>query len=87
MAKLHGVPFWECEQLFFNEPLLVVGDVRHAGAEKRYYALGRTEAGRRLFVVFTVRGNHIRVISARERSRRERRRYEQEEKGDPGISH
>ena len=84
---LHGVPFWECEQVFFNEPLLVVEDVSHSGAEKRYYALGRTEAGRRLFVVFTIRRNLVRVISARDMSRRERKRYEHEEKEDSGISH
>lgn len=82
--KLHGVPFWECEQVFFNEPLLVVEDVSHSGAEKRYYALGRKDAGRRLFVVFTIRRNLVRVISARDMNRRERRRYEQEEEG-PGI--
>jgi uncharacterized DUF497 family protein len=84
---LHGVPFWECEQVFFNEPLLVAEDVSHSGAEKRYYARGRTEAGRRLFVVFTIRGNLVRVISARDMSRRERKHYEHEEKEDPGISH
>jgi uncharacterized DUF497 family protein len=85
--KLHGVPFWECEQVFFNEPLLVVEDVSHSGVEKRYYALGRTDAGRRLFVVFTIRRNLVRVISARDMSRRERKRYEQEKKENPGISH
>jgi uncharacterized DUF497 family protein len=85
--KLHGVPFWECEQVFFNEPLLVVEDVSHSGVEKRYYALGRTDAGRRLFVVFTIRRNLVRVISARDMSRRERKRYEHEEKEDSGLSH
>ena len=84
---LHGVPFWECEQVFFSEPLLVVEDVSHSGAEKRYYALGCTEAGRRLFVVFTIRRNLVRVISARDMSRRERKRYEQEENEGSGISH
>ena len=78
--RLHGVPFWECEQVFFNERLLVVEDVRHSGAERRHYALGCTDAGRRLFVVFTIRRNFVRVISARDMSRRERKRYEQEEK-------
>lgn len=84
--KLHGVPFWECEQVFFIEPLLVVEDVSHSGGEKRYYALGRTETGRRLFVVFTIRRNLVRVISARDMSRRERRRYEQEEKENSSLS-
>lgn len=78
--SLHGVPFWECEQVFFNEPLLVVEDEKHSGAERRDYALGRTDAGRGLFIVFTIRRNLVRVISARDMSRRERKRYEQEGK-------
>jgi uncharacterized DUF497 family protein len=85
--RLHGVPFWECEQVFFNERLLVVEDVRHSGAERRHYALGCTDAGRRLFVVFTIRRNLVRVISARDMSRGERKRYEQEEKEDSELSH
>jgi len=53
-------------------------DAGHSGQEPRYAALGKTEDGRRLTVIFTVRGNLIRVISARDMSRRERRIYEQE---------
>jgi hypothetical protein len=69
----------ECEELFFNRPLVVADDARHSQAAPRYYALGKTNAGRRLFIAFTVRDDLIRVISAREKSRRERRIYEQEE--------
>jgi len=72
----HGVADWECEQLFFNEPLLVLGDLKHSIAEKRWAAFGRTDAGRRLVVVFTKRGKLIRVISARDMTRRERSFYE-----------
>ncbi len=49
---------------------------KHSGQESRFYALGQTDAGRRLFIVFTVRGTLIRVISAREMNRREKREYE-----------
>jgi uncharacterized DUF497 family protein len=65
----------ECEQIFFNEPLVVASDSGHSQVEDRYYALGRTSADRRLFVVFTMRGTLVRVISARDMSRKERRVY------------
>ncbi len=66
----------ECEEVFFHRPLLVVEDEGHSRIEVRYYALGRTVAERPLFLVFTVRRNLIRVISARPMNRRERRIYE-----------
>ena len=45
--------------------------------ESRQCAFGRTDAGRLLAVVFTVRGSLLRVISVRPMSRRERRGYGQ----------
>ena len=72
----HKVNPVECEQIFFNQPLLVAEDLRHSQIEKRYYALGRTYNGRLLFVAFTIRKNLTRVISARNMSRRERTKYE-----------
>jgi uncharacterized DUF497 family protein len=77
----HGVTqAAEAEQVFFNEPLLVAEDARHSAREARLHALGRTDAGRRLHVTFTLRRDDtlIRVISARSMHRNERRRYEQE---------
>ena len=76
---LHNVENWECEQIFFNDPLLVLDDPRHSSAETRWAALGRTDAGRFLAVVFTKRGKLIRVISARDMNRKERRFYEENE--------
>ena len=73
----HDVENWECEQVFFNVPLLVLDDPRHSAAEKRWAAFGRTNGGRLLAVIFTVRGNLIRVISARDMNRKERRFYEE----------
>jgi len=72
----HRVSASECEQVFFNQPLVAGEDAKHSGQEFRFYALGQTDSGRRLFVVFTVRGTLIRVISARETNRRERPEYE-----------
>ena len=51
--------------------------VAHSSREARYFAFGRTDGGRLLTVVFTVRGQLLRVISARPMSRRERRGYAQ----------
>ena len=42
----HSVSQAEAEQVFFNDPLLVVEDARHSGREARFHALGRTDAGR-----------------------------------------
>jgi hypothetical protein len=75
----HRVVPEEAEDVFFHEPLVVRGDPRHSNREKRYYALGRTSAGRRLFVVFTVRRKLIRVISARDMNRNETETYERYE--------
>ena len=77
----HGVTQTEAEQVFFNVPLLLAPDREHSQREDRYHGLGVTNAGRPLFVVFTVRGEFVRVISARDMSRRERGAYEQAKEG------
>ncbi len=74
----HKVSSSECEQIFFNHPLLIQDDIFHSTTEERYYALGKTDINRVLFVVFTVRNNLIRVISARDMSRKERKVYNYE---------
>ena len=75
--ELHRVLRGEAEQVFFNRPILVVADDKHSQSEPRLAALGRTNEGRMLMLVFTIRGTLIRVISARDQSRAERRIYEQ----------
>jgi uncharacterized DUF497 family protein len=75
--KKHGVSPLECEQVFFNLPLVAGDDERHSQDEPRYYLLGQPDAGRRLFLVATVRDDLVRVISARDMSRKERKVYEQ----------
>jgi uncharacterized DUF497 family protein len=74
----HGVAPVEAEQVFLNEPLIVLDDQRHSDAEQRFHALGQTSEGRLLHVTFTIRTNKIRVISARDMHRKERAIYEQE---------
>jgi uncharacterized DUF497 family protein len=73
----HQVLAGECEEVFFNLPLLLESDPDHSQKEPRYYVLGHTIAGRRLFIAFTIRGDKIRVISARDMSKKERSIYEQ----------
>jgi hypothetical protein len=72
----HKVSPREAEQVFFNRPLIVAHDVKHSGTERRYFVLGQTDDDRALFVAFTIRGDLIRVISARDMSRRERKVYQ-----------
>jgi uncharacterized DUF497 family protein len=71
----HKVEFYECEEIFFNEDLLLLPDETHSVSENRYYALGGTDSERLLFVVFTIRRNKIRIISARNMSKKERGVY------------
>ena len=75
----HNVKFFEVEEIFLNEPLIIKEDLRHSEIEDRYYALGTTNISRKLFVVFTFRKNLIRVISARDMSKKERILYEEKE--------
>ncbi|QTA80638.1 Toxin-antitoxin system, toxin component, BrnT-like [Desulfonema limicola] len=74
----HKVSHAECEQIFFNKPLVIQDDRKHSEAEKRFYALGRTDSRRTLFIAFTVRNKRIRVISARDMSQKERKAYSNE---------
>jgi uncharacterized DUF497 family protein len=74
----HQVSVGECEEVFFNLPLLLQSDPFHSQAEDRNYVLGQTNTGRRLFIAFTVRNNKIRVISARDMSKKERVIYAKE---------
>lgn len=75
----HGVSAGEAEEVFFSTPLLLVGDERDSQQEPRYHALAVTSAGRHLHVSFTLRRDDtaIRVISARDMSRKEKAVYEQ----------
>jgi uncharacterized DUF497 family protein len=76
-ADKHGVSRAEAEQVFFNEPLLVLEDAKHGGAEARLHALGVSDDARQLHISFTLRedGTRLRVISARDMSRNERKIY------------
>ena len=73
----HGLKWTIIEEVFFNEPLLVVEDFKHSVHECRCVAIGKNNFGDLITVIFTVRKQHIRVISARAMSKKERMIYEQ----------
>ena len=73
LAK-HGVSFAYATRVFDDPYRIELENASEGYEEPRYQALGMVE-GRILFVVFTYRGNNIRIISARRATRRERRQY------------
>jgi uncharacterized DUF497 family protein len=79
-AVKHSVSPQEAEEIFSNEPLIIVPDTAHSGEEQRFHALGRTNGNRLLFAVFTLRrdGSLIRPISIRDMKAKERQRYAEE---------
>lgn len=72
----HGLKWTTIEEVFFNEPLLIVEDFTHSLGECRCVALGKNDFDDLVTVIFTVRKNRIRVISARTMSKKERIIYE-----------
>lgn len=76
----HDVSPSECEEVFFNKPFIVENDEKHSTNEERFFSLGKTNNGRKLFLVFTIRDKKVRVISARDMSAKERKEYAKYEK-------
>ena len=72
----HGVAFTDAMTVF-ADPLALTGyDPDHSDDEDRYLTMGQSADGRLLIVSHADRGENIRIISAREASRAERRDYE-----------
>ena len=74
----HNISDKEAKEVFNNEPLEIFEDVNHSQKEQRFVAYGVTNLNRKLTIVFTLRKQNIRVISVRNQSKKERRRYEKE---------
>ena len=72
----HGLKWTLIEEVFFNEPLLIVEDHKHSNSECRCVALGVNDQRDKITVIFTIREKRIRVISARMMSLKERKIYE-----------
>lgn len=77
--RKHGVTDRECEEVFRDSHVVIAPARSGPFPEARYAALGKTPAGRKLTVVFTLRTDRIRVISARPMGRKERMIYEETE--------
>ena len=76
----NGITPYECEQVFFNQPFIVAEEVIHSEVEDRFFALGKTDVGTKLFVVFTILKKLIRIISARQMNKKEKTSYGKYEK-------
>ena len=72
----HDVTNKEAEEAITNKPTFLFIDEGHSEREKRYGLYGRTDNGRRLSIVFTLRSGAVRIVTARDMSRKERRVYE-----------
>jgi uncharacterized DUF497 family protein len=73
--KKHKVDYIECENVFSNEPIIITEDSKHSKVEKRYRVYGKTNRSRYLTIIITLRGDKIRVISARDQGKKERKEY------------
>ena len=78
LAK-HDVSFAEASTVFADALSLTIPDPDHSVSEERYVTMGRAVSGKLLVVVHTERGDNIRIITARQASRRERKIYEEVE--------
>ncbi|OGI94651.1 hypothetical protein A3A03_01270 [Candidatus Nomurabacteria bacterium RIFCSPLOWO2_01_FULL_40_18] len=74
----HNVTNEECEESFFDQKKIIMKDVPHSESEERYTLIGQTKQKRLLHIVFTVRNNRVRIISARNLNKKHYRLYEKE---------
>ncbi len=78
--RKHNVEYSECEEVFYNEQIFFY-DEKHSVAEDRFLTYGITDENRPLTLVFTIRNNKIRVVSARDQNKNERAVYNKLIKG------
>lgn len=71
----HGIECVEAESVFVAADLRILVDERHSRNEQRFHAFATSVLNRPLSVTFTIRGNFLRVISARPMNQRERKTY------------
>lgn len=72
----HGIEIKEAEEIFIDKDSIILPDVKHSQAEKRFIIVGKTLNKIYLFIVFTYRKTKIRIISARRMHKEEVERYE-----------
>ena len=74
-VRKHGISFADAVASLEDEGALTMRDP-FSDDEERWVTMGRDVLGRVLVVVYTWRGESVRLISARKATARERRRYE-----------
>ena len=72
--KKHGVDFSDAALVLFDELAMTIPDENET--EERFITIGADAIGRTIVVVYTWRGNRIRLISARRATSQERKKYE-----------
>ena len=72
----HGITKTEAEELFIDEKVITHPDLKHSQKEARFIAIGKTSKGKLLFVIYTIRGENIRVVSVRVANKKDRETYE-----------
>lgn len=83
--KKHNVTNQESEQVFINTPHFLFEDEKHSTKEKRYMTWGITDTERKLTIFFTLRKDKVRIISARDMHKKERREYEKKIKTNTSV--
>jgi len=73
--RKHGVAFADAAIALEDELAVTVLDP-DSDDEDRFVTLGMDPSGKLLVVVFTIRDERVRLISAREATKREKRMYE-----------
>ena len=73
----HEISFEEAVTVFADPYLLFTEDSSHSDREEREWAIGEAENGSVLVIIFTMREQKIRIISARKATKKERKRYEE----------
>jgi len=73
----HQIHNHQSEEIFLDEDLLTIEDIKHSQKENRQIAIGKTFDKTLLFIVFTIRNKKIRIISARKANIKEKKAYEQ----------
>ena len=75
LAFKHQVEASEVEEVFENHPRIRFVQKGNRRGEDIYMALGRSEAGRYLAVIFIMKKNNALILSARDMAKKERKQY------------
>lgn len=68
--KKHGVSDEEAEEIFSDPNKARYPDPKHSNIEPRFILTGQSQSERQLLIIYTIRNNRIRIISARDLNKR-----------------